>query len=805
MPPLLSICVPTYNRAAMLRVMLEAVLPQVAQAAPEVELCLSDNASPDETPEVVRAAQAICPFRHARNATNLGPIRNLDRVTNEMAQGEYVWVLGDDDLVRPGAVRRIVAALRDHPDLEAFHLNFNSARHREHWPEHARGGYDGRFDVTVHCDRQSRRLDRWEEMILPTNSYCTQLYAHVLGRSIWQGLSDQGRFGEPYSSFRWTWPHTYMAAKAMFGKPAYYVGEPSLTVFNRRTEWWCEAPRIVFDYLPDLIRFYEHLGLPSARSAELWRAVDDGGVAFLQGVLRDEERSAGVTLRACLAGRWHRLRTWRLLARAMRTLPARQRASNNAARHSAPRRAAPSPPGQAALRVGADTKRRRVCFVAPSAYPLFDPSVRRPIGGMETRSVLFARGLARRAGFEVHFLVADCGQPAQQQIDGIWVRIDPVERRWVEYCQSLVDAQRRHANRIRECLPRSSDFPGFRIRRFPPRLVWDLLAVLGWRFRFRFFPPQRWRFERVGLTDPRDVYREIGAEVCIGFGVSHVTAQMVASCRTFGGTSVLFLASDINLSERYRPGSLEQDPEGETAGVCYCALTQADYILAQTARQAALLKERFGRECRVIANPIDLGDAWSGEDDGDARDMILWIGRADRHCKRPSLFVELARRCPHIPFVMIMNDRHAEVFTEIVSSLPANVRLIERVPPAEMSAYYRRARALVNTSSFEGFSNAILQAGKYGAAVVSLEVDPDGAFGQHGCALVAGGDFERLVEHVRTVWSDRAVALSLARRMRQYLEQHHALEGRVAELEAFLRGLDLQAPPGQTTALRRAG
>jgi glycosyltransferase involved in cell wall biosynthesis len=122
-----------------------------------------------------------------------------------------------------------------------------------------------------------------------------------------------------------------------------------------------------------------------------------------------------------------------------------------------------------------------------------------------------------------------------------------------------------------------------------------------------------------------------------------------------------------------------------------------------------------------------------------------------------------------------------------------------------MPAFFRRARALVNTSSFEGTSNAILQAGKYGAAVVSLEVDPDGMFHRTGCALVAGGDRDRLAEHVRTVWSDRAAALSLARRMRQYLQRYHDLDGRIAELEAFLRGLGVAPAVRETTPLRRAG
>lgn len=810
MPPLLSICVPTYNRAPLLRVMLGALLPQVATAGEVVEVCVSDNASTDETPEVIRQAQGIAPFRHSRNPQNLGPILNVHRVANEMAQGQYVWVLGDDDLVRPGAVERVLQALRDNGDLDAFYVNFRTARFELHWPQQqAPGGYEGRFDVVVCRDCRSRRVARWEELLSAGNSFGTQLYVHILRRVLWKGLSDQGRFGQPYSSFRWTWPHTYMAAEAMFGRPAYYLGYPVLTIFNRSVEWSGHLPRMMLQYLPELIRFYRGLGLPRARAAEFLRAAEALGVATLQQLLRGEIPAPEMTLGQYLVEGWYRPRTWRLLARAAAGL-AVQRRRRLAGRRPGPqhgpalRPCRDSAAGDAMPRPGMPTgaparhsgsRAVRVCFVAPSAYPLFDPTVQRPIGGMETRSVLFARGLARRKEFDVHFLVSDCGQPAEQRIDNITVRIDPTERRFREYCQSLVARQRWHANQVRQCLPRTPYFPGFRIARLSPALVWHAAAVGAWTLRFRYFPPERFKFDRVGLTDPRDVFGEIGADVCIGFGASHVTAQMVASCTKFGQISVLFLASDLNLSEQYRPGSTEKDPEGETAGVCYFALTEADHILVQTEHQRRLLRERFGRDGVVIRNPLCMDGAWDGHDDRDQRDCVLWVGRADRHCKQPHLCVQLARRFPQLRFVMVMNARHPDVFDEIQRCLPANVTLLERVPADQMPAWYRRARVFLNTSAFEGCPNAILQAGKYGAPVVSLAVDPDGMFAQHGCGLWADSDVHRLGSLVQAAWSDRALALRLARRMRQYLLEHHASEGRVAELARFLLRL---AKPAET-------
>jgi hypothetical protein len=431
-----------------------------------------------------------------------------------------------------------------------------------------------------------------------------------------------------------------------------------------------------------------------------------------------------------------------------------------------------------------------VCFFAPNAYPVLDPSVAAPFGGIETRSVLFARGLARRPDYEVSFLVNDHGQPDVQRIDGITVYADPVDRQFERRRQALRDACRLHANGVRECLPRTDRFPGFRVARVRPRLAWDLVAVMGYMLRCRFFsprPPRAWSLER---PSPLAVFREMRADVCLGFGTSWVTAAMVHSCRHYGSRSVLFLAADTNVSADYVPGSRQCDAEGELADHCHYALTRADCLLVQTARQQRLLKERFGRDSRLIRNPIVLDDDGRTDDpDPPRRDYALWIGRSDTHHKRPALCLELARRCPEIRFLMILNRRYPEVFEDIVSRRPSNVEIVERVPHREMGRYFRGARAFVSTSSAgaEGFPNTFLQAGKYGVPVVSLEADPDGLCSMHQCGLAAGGDLDRQTEDLRRVWRDATVAGGLARRMTAYLWEHHEAEGRIDELAAALR------------------
>ena len=108
--PLLTIAVPTYQRAANLRVLLQALSPQLASLS-QVELLISDNCSPDETPNVVREfQQAGLRCRYHRHEENIGPDANF-LSCYERAAGKYVWIFGDDDVLFPGALERLTGLL----------------------------------------------------------------------------------------------------------------------------------------------------------------------------------------------------------------------------------------------------------------------------------------------------------------------------------------------------------------------------------------------------------------------------------------------------------------------------------------------------------------------------------------------------------------------------------------------------------------------------------------------------------------------------------------------------------------------
>lgn len=120
MPPIpkISVCIPTYNRAGYLSQCLASILDQTFQ---NFEVIVSDNCSTDATGETVRAF-GDARVRYVRNDSNIGAFRNMNRCL-DMACGDYVCILHDDDLYAPRFLEREAEMLDRHPSAGFVHCS----------------------------------------------------------------------------------------------------------------------------------------------------------------------------------------------------------------------------------------------------------------------------------------------------------------------------------------------------------------------------------------------------------------------------------------------------------------------------------------------------------------------------------------------------------------------------------------------------------------------------------------------------------------------------------------------------------
>ncbi len=110
----LSICIATYKRGNYIGQTLDSLISQLRDG---VEVVILDGASPDNTEEVVRGYADIYPaIRYIKASKNSGVDADYDLAIS-YAQGEYCWLMTDDDLFSPDAVSTVFESLDGKKDL----------------------------------------------------------------------------------------------------------------------------------------------------------------------------------------------------------------------------------------------------------------------------------------------------------------------------------------------------------------------------------------------------------------------------------------------------------------------------------------------------------------------------------------------------------------------------------------------------------------------------------------------------------------------------------------------------------------
>jgi glycosyltransferase involved in cell wall biosynthesis len=106
---LLSICIPTYNRADTLSRTLEELFTHPDFDAAKIEVVVSDNASTDHTAEVVARYPSV---RYYRNETNIGGNPNFTAVLNR-GRGKYLRLMNDTARFNEGMLGKMLRKIEE--------------------------------------------------------------------------------------------------------------------------------------------------------------------------------------------------------------------------------------------------------------------------------------------------------------------------------------------------------------------------------------------------------------------------------------------------------------------------------------------------------------------------------------------------------------------------------------------------------------------------------------------------------------------------------------------------------------------
>jgi glycosyltransferase involved in cell wall biosynthesis len=239
MTPRLSICIATLNRARFLEETLRGIL---AQTCDEVEVVIVDGASSDGTEEVVRGLQQEFPrVRYIRREKAMGVDRDFDAAVQH-AGGEYCWLLCDDDLLKPGAVAKVLSEIRREHSLLVVNADVWNAGYKKLLQERR---------MKIDEDRVYPPSGH-EALFADTAEYLTFIGGVVIRRDLWMARERERFFGTEFI-------HVGVIFQAPLPGTALVISKPLISIRYGMAQWTARSfdiwmfkwPEIVWS-LPDI-------------------------------------------------------------------------------------------------------------------------------------------------------------------------------------------------------------------------------------------------------------------------------------------------------------------------------------------------------------------------------------------------------------------------------------------------------------------------------------------------------------------------------------------------------------------------
>lgn len=368
-----------------------------------------------------------------------------------------------------------------------------------------------------------------------------------------------------------------------------------------------------------------------------------------------------------------------------------------------------------AVAFGEDTPRPpkpRVCFLAPTTWPLMSGSKDIPvIGGAELQQSVIAPELARR-GFDVSMISMDFGQEEGSTVKGV--------------------------------------------RMLKMHTPDEGLPVV------RFIHPRFTSLWRALKRADADVYYHRTAAAQTGF--------MAAFCRAHGRRAIYGGASDVD----FVPG--RQDIKFARDRMLFeYGLRHVDEVFAQNPFQLKAARENYGREAVLVPNCFEPAPGARNDPRGyvlwvatvrpsKRPDILAELAR-----RMPQHRFVMVGGHDSDP----KGKAFAQSARAAVAALP-NTQVHGFVPFADADHLFDGARLVINTSEYEGFPNTFLQAWSRGIPTVGF-IDTGSRDGDESVYDYVR-DVDQATAAIRRLMEDDAAWQAASRRVLEHFQQRHSVE-----------------------------
>jgi glycosyltransferase involved in cell wall biosynthesis len=261
---LLTVCVSTFNRADKLAKNLLNWFDLNNHKNTEVELIVCDNCSTDNTNTICSDFLSRNKFTYIRNKINVGILGNLE-ICAERANGKFVWIIGDDDLVKPNAIELVIEIIKKHSDIPLIYVNYSYieelCKTTDNPKRNAKEVYvssgqrDGLYAITNLCTNNE--------------NFFTGIYTCIFENKHAKKAFVCQNNALPFLDLKTSAPSSFYVLNNLMDSYGYWVSMPQITI-DLDVSWKAFIPIWVLKIVPEMHDLAISKGA-SAKEVSFWR------------------------------------------------------------------------------------------------------------------------------------------------------------------------------------------------------------------------------------------------------------------------------------------------------------------------------------------------------------------------------------------------------------------------------------------------------------------------------------------------------------------------------------------------------